>query len=117
LGAFIETRLAGTAGFMRRPNLKTMHKGTVWGVYVTPGSRNMGIARALLSELIRLAQAQPGLEQIVLNVGAQENAAKRLYLSLGFEPYGFEAGALKIGADYVDQDLMRLNLASRRAAS
>ena len=117
LGAFVENRLVGTVGLMRRPKLKTMHKGTVWGVYVTPEWRNKGIARALLSELIRLARAQPGLEQIVLNVGAQENGAKRLYLSLGFEAYGFEPGALKIGESYVDQDLMRLNLASPRAVS
>jgi ribosomal protein S18 acetylase RimI-like enzyme len=117
LGAFVEGRLVGTVGFMRRANLKTRHKGTVWGVYVTPGSRNQGVARALLSELIRTARAQPGLEQIVLNVGAQENPAKRLYRSLGFEPYGFEPGALKLGEQYVDQDLMLLKLVSPPPAS
>jgi ribosomal protein S18 acetylase RimI-like enzyme len=117
LGAFIENRLVGTVGFMRRPKLKTRHKGTVWGVYVTPDFRNQGIARALLSELIRLARTQPGLDQIVLNVGARESAAKRLYLSLGFEPYGFEPGALKLGEQYVDQDLMLLKLASLPPAS
>jgi ribosomal protein S18 acetylase RimI-like enzyme len=110
LGAFIENRLVGTAGLMRRSSLKTRHKGTVWGVYVSRDWRNKGIARALLSELIRMARAQPGMEQIVLKVGAQDNAAKRLYLSLGFEPYGLEPRVLKIGERYVDQDLMLLNL-------
>ena len=110
LGAFDEDRLIGTVGFARRRNTKSRHKGTVWGVYVSPQWRNRGIARALLAELIRLALSQPGMEQITLSVGTGENAARRIYLSLGFEPYGREFHALKVGEDYVDQDHMMLRL-------
>jgi RimJ/RimL family protein N-acetyltransferase len=113
LGAFTEDRLIGTVGLLRRSNVKTRHKATVWGVYVTRDYRGKGVARALFAELIRMARAQPDLEQVILKVGAHDNAAKRLYLSLGFEPYGLEPRALKIDQHYVDQDLMLLNLASR----
>ncbi len=112
LGAFADHRLVGTVGLLRRSNVKTRHKATVWGVYVTRDWRGKGVARTLFAELMRKAHAQPDLEQIILKVG-QDNAAKRLYLSLGFEPYGLEPRALKIGDRYVDQDLMLLNLASQ----
>jgi hypothetical protein len=39
LGAFIDNRLVGTAGFACRPRVKIRHKGEVWGVYVTEASR------------------------------------------------------------------------------
>ncbi len=110
LGAFDEDRLVGTVGFARRRNTKSRHKGTVWGVYVSPQSRNQGVARALLSELIGLVRSQPGMEQITLSVGVGENAAQRVYRSLGFEPYGREQHALKVGDDYIDQDHMMLRL-------
>ena len=84
LGAFAGRRLVGTAAYGRSERQKTGHKGHVWGVYVTLEWRTKGVGRAMLAELIQRARAQPGLEQITLSVGAAENAAKRLYASLGF---------------------------------
>jgi ribosomal protein S18 acetylase RimI-like enzyme len=110
LGAFTGRRLVGTVGFIRTAHRKTRHKSHVWGVYVTPEWRAKGVGRAMLAELIRRARAQPGLEQITLSVGVQENPARRLYASLGFEIYGLERHALKLGEEYVDQDHMVLRL-------
>lgn len=110
LGAFAEGRLVGTAGFVRQQRLKESHKGLIWGVYVMPQWRAHGVGRALLSELVRLAGAQPGLEQIALAVGSGQDAAKRLYTSLGFEIWGRERAALKTGGRYVDEDHMVLRL-------
>ena len=107
LGAFIDNRLVGTAGFACRPRVKTRHKGEVWGVYVTEASREQGIGKGLLSELIRMTRSR-GFEQITLSVAAADNPAKSLYASLGFEVYGHERHGLKIGDDYVDQDHMIL---------
>jgi ribosomal protein S18 acetylase RimI-like enzyme len=110
LGAFSEGQLVGTIGFWRDTHLKRRHKGHVWGVYVKEGHRALGIGKQLLSELVRRARSEPGLEQIILTVGKHQTAAKRLYTSLGFEVFAQEPRALKIGDAYVDEDYMMLNV-------
>ena len=108
LGAFAEGQLVGTVGFARNQNLKDNHKGRIWGVYVKKDHRGKGIARQLLTDVLQRARSEPGLEQIILTVGQSQAAAKRLYLSLGFEVFGHERHALKIGEVYVDEDYMML---------
>jgi hypothetical protein len=44
----------------------------------------------------------------MLSVVTEQNAAVGLYRSLGFESYGCERRALKIGDRYVDEDNMVL---------
>lgn len=109
LGAFIP-ELTGMAGFFRRKGRKNRHKGEVWGMYVSPENRGNGVGRALLLELISRASAMAGLEQIVLAVVTTNEAARRLYLSLGFKWYAVEREALKIRSGYLDEDLMALKL-------
>jgi ribosomal protein S18 acetylase RimI-like enzyme len=103
----------GTVGFRREDRAKTGHKGWIWGVYVTGPWRSQGIGRTLLLELLKRAQLLPGLEQIHLTV-AVDGAAKRLYSSLGFEPYALETQSLKVGESYVDQTHMVLRVNPRR---
>jgi ribosomal protein S18 acetylase RimI-like enzyme len=106
LGAFVDGALAGTIGFARNANRKDSHKGRVWGVYVNPEQRGLGIARKLMNQLLHRAAMLPGLEQVMLTVGVEQTAARRLYLSAGFEVFGRERHALKIGDTYVDEDYM-----------
>jgi ribosomal protein S18 acetylase RimI-like enzyme len=106
LGAFESGRLIGTAGFARNGNQKDRHKGRVWGVYVTGRHRARRVGRRLLSELLKRASEQPGLELIMLTVGVDQSAARRLYASLGFQVFGRERHALKVGDVYVDEDYM-----------
>lgn len=108
LGAFIDRQLIAMAGFFRRQGEKICHRGEIWGVYVAGECRGKGIARALLGELIALVQLLPGVEQVALGVSSQNAAAKSLYESMGFEVYGCERRALKIGDGYVDEELMVL---------
>src|SRR5277367_658841 len=108
LGAFIDGQLIGMAGFFRRRGEKIRHRGGIWGVYVSPECRGKGVGRALLAELIRLVRLLPGMEQVALAVSSQNAGARRLYESLGFEKYGCENRALKIGDVYVDEELMIL---------
>jgi len=110
LGAFSDGELVGTIGFSRDARLKRRHKGRVWGVYVSESHRGRGTAQRLLSELIRRARAEPGLEQIILTVGQHQSAAKRLYASSGFQVFAQEERALKVGDSYVDEDYMVLYL-------
>src|SRR5690349_9122692 len=110
LGAFCEDRLVGILRFERAQREKNRHRASLHSVYVVPEYRQRGIARALLTEVLRLARAQDGLEQIELAVSTEQQAARRLYESFGFVRYGREEHALKIGTEYVDYDLMMLRL-------
>jgi ribosomal protein S18 acetylase RimI-like enzyme len=111
LGAFIDRQLIGMAGFFRRQGEKIRHRGGIWGVYVSEECRGKGVGRALLGELIGLVQLLPGMEQVALAVSSQNAGARGLYESLGFEMYGCEKRALKIGDTYVDEELMVLYFA------
>ncbi|HTA66857.1 MAG TPA: GNAT family N-acetyltransferase [Bryobacteraceae bacterium] len=109
MGAFVEGQLVGTVGFVRQQNRKDRHKGRIWGVYVKEGHRGKGIARQLLQAVLQRAQSQAGLEQVMLTVGHNQAAAKRLYAAVGFQVFGHERHALKVGDAYVDEDYMVLH--------
>ena len=108
LGAFDGGQLIGIAGFFRRRGEKIRHRGEVWGVYIAKRYRGRGIGRALLAELVRQLREESDLEQVALGVSVGNVSARRLYESLGFESYGRETHALKIGDAYVDEELMVL---------
>ncbi len=110
LGAFDDVSLVGVVTFMRETNVKTSHKGNVFGMYVVPECRGRGVGKSLMMELIRKAAKCDGLEQINIAVVSDNHSAKKLYKSLGFEVYGVERNALKYGAQYFDEDLMVLNI-------
>ena len=67
-----------------------------------------------MQELLRRAKEQPGLEQIILAVTSTQATARTLYLDLGFQVYGREPQALKVGNTYVDEDLMALGLRKQK---
>ena len=110
LGAFVDGKLAGMATFMRETGLKERHKGRVYAVYVTPDHRGKGVARALMSKLLEMARQDPSLEQILLSVAAAQDAARQLYRACGFETFGTEPRAMKVGSTYVDYDHMILRI-------
>lgn len=110
VGCFEDGKLAGMAGFYREKHAKFRHKGTIWGVYVRIESRGKGMARAILNEVIGRARTIPGLEQILLIVAATQEKPRRLYQSLGFQKYGVEPRSLKVGSEYIDDELMVLYL-------
>lgn len=109
LGAFDKQNfLVGIVTFMRETSLKTAHKGNIYGMFVAPETRGMGVGKLLLEELIRKAKNSNGLEQLNLTVVSNNVAAKKLYTSLGFDVYGVERNALKDNGEYFDEDLMVL---------
>jgi len=114
VGAFCGGKLAGTVGFGRETRHKARHKARIWGVFVDHEHRGQGIARSLMIEVLRRASSLDGLDKIILTVGDQQTAAKRLYASLGFVIFGHERGALKMGdgshAEYIDEDYMVFTL-------
>ena len=110
LGAFQEGELVGMAGFFRYPLAKARHKGRIWGGYVRASFRGQGMGRALLVALLARIKSCPGVEQVSLTLVSGKEAARALYLSLGFEPYGLEPHGLKVGERYFDNEHMVLEL-------
>jgi GNAT superfamily N-acetyltransferase len=113
VGAFEDGQLIGTATFVRETGLKDRHKGHIYGVYVTSGHRGKGVGRALLGALLERAKRDASLEQILLAVATCQKAAKQLYSGFGFETYGTEPNALKVGSVYIDEDHMILRIQPR----
>lgn len=110
LGGFANDTLAGTAAMIVSPRLKQRHKGHVVAVYVAPSWRRTGLAPALLNHLIAEARTA-GLLLLTLSVTVGNTAARQLYLSAGFVPYGVEPLCLKVGSDLFDAEFMALKLA------
>lgn len=111
LGAFDgEEKLVGIVTFFRESRPKIDHKANIYSVYVDADIRKQGVGRRLMLELIARARLLPGLEILNLTVTSNNVAAKRLYESLGFVCYGTEPKAMKIGDEYLDEDLMILML-------
>jgi RimJ/RimL family protein N-acetyltransferase len=110
VGAFLGERLVGTAGFWRNKGLKERHRGMVWGVYVTREQRGKQVGTNMLRMLLERATSVEGIEQIKLAVATNQAAALKLYRSFGFESFGVERRALKVGDRYVDEEHMVLYL-------
>jgi ribosomal protein S18 acetylase RimI-like enzyme len=110
MGAFLGGRLVGMAGFYREQRLKARHKGRVWGVYVSSEARGRGVGRKLMHALLEKIRTVPGVEQVTLVVSSRSQTARALYRSLGFETYGVEPRALKVGDRYLDDEYMILRL-------
>ena len=109
-GAFQDGKLIGMVTLIPDTKHKTRHKAHIFAMYVTPGLRGQGIGKKLVKEAIETAKQIDGIEQILLSVVTSNDGAKHLYLSLGFEIYGREKHALKIGDSYLDEEHMCLFL-------
>lgn len=110
LGAFANERLVGMVGFVRNSSPKSQHSGVVWGMYLRPEARSKGWGRLLMQSLLDEARKAQGLEQITLAVSSRQTAAVGLYSALGFEEWGYEVKALKVGKQYTDLIHMVLRL-------
>jgi ribosomal protein S18 acetylase RimI-like enzyme len=102
--AFDGAQPVGMAGFQKNASLKSRHKGVMWGVYVAPEYRGQGIAGLLVDAVIERARRHV----IVLECGVaiSNPAARRIYHSRGFVPYGIELKAICIDGAYFDEELL-----------
>jgi GNAT superfamily N-acetyltransferase len=108
-GAFAGN-LRGMIGLARERGMKRRHRAMIWGVYVAPEVRGLGVGRRLLETAIARAREMPDLERLVLAANAADPRATALYQSVGFIPFGHEPEALKIGQIYVHDVHMSLRL-------
>lgn len=101
--------LVGMAGLVRGRWPKTWSSGTIWGVYVRPDWRGLGVGAALLDACADWGRAH-GMTIIKLAVVTTNAAAIRSYARCGFTVYGVEPQVMRVdGVDY-DELLMAREL-------
>lgn len=101
-GGFVGDELKGFLGFTPLRNPKISHKGVMWGMFVQPDARGTGLAAAMVQAV--LDYASDHVEQVLISVIADNQRARRFYEKMGFQPYGVEPRALKIGGKYYDEE-------------
>jgi peroxiredoxin/RimJ/RimL family protein N-acetyltransferase len=108
LGAFRGDKLIGTVGFSRHAAVKARHRVLFWGMYVAPEERRHSVGKALVLRAVALLREVDDVEQIELTVVTREEAARSLYLAVGFQWQGTSRHAMKVGREYFDQDTLVL---------
>jgi ribosomal protein S18 acetylase RimI-like enzyme len=96
--------LIGVAGFYVSADQRTRHRGHIYTVYVKENSRGRGVGDRLIREL--LAHAEACVEQVHLAVLLTATAAIKTYKRNGFEVYGTDPRAVRIGDTMYDKYLM-----------
>lgn len=105
-GAFDGDDLIGSIAMGVTEGLQHQHRGVVWGVYIKPKYRGRKIGDLLMQAIIE--EAKTIVEQLQLSAHTENHGALRLYQRHGFETYGIEPRAIKVGKRYYDECLMIL---------
>lgn len=110
IGAFDTLELVGSVTLFREAKQKMNHKAFIFAMFVKENQRGKGIAKQLIGQALQHARNWTGVEQVYLTVMAENEPAKKLYASFGFEEYGLERKALKVDERYYDEYHMVLFL-------
>ncbi len=100
-GAFSNGELVAVAGYFRHQGEKVAHKANIWGVYVKPHFRGQRLSQTLIQK--GLDECNSKAEQVLINVSAKNEAAIKIYKSLGFEEFSREPKARKANDIYFDE--------------
>ncbi|AGK50354.1 acetyltransferase domain protein [Burkholderia thailandensis MSMB121] len=98
--------LIGIAGVRREALAQINHKATLWGVFVAPAHRGNGLARRLADSALMHASRDWGVAQVNLCGNTENEPAKALCASLGFETFGVERRAMRVGDRFYDEQHM-----------
>ncbi len=107
-GAYAGDRLVGMAGFAVYERIKASHKGVMWGVFVRPEWRGCRLGEALVRRVIEHASRHVIILEAA--VGLANESARRTYHGLGFNAYGVERKALRVGDVFYDKELLLIEL-------
>jgi ribosomal protein S18 acetylase RimI-like enzyme len=97
-------KIAGCVGFFVFSELKTQHRGTMFGMYVRQEFRRSGLSNRLVAAVLDHAPSR--VVQVHCRVLTSNVPALKLYESNGFEVYGTEPRSLKVGQTFYDEHLM-----------
>jgi len=109
-GAFQGEQLIGIVRLSRYSAPNEKHRAYVAGLYVMPPFRGNGCGRALVRQALSRAANAPAIRRVNLTVVTQQEAAIRLYQSLGFRIYGTEQETFSSAGEFYDEHLMTLEL-------
>jgi len=101
IGAFDdEGRLVGAAGLSVEARIKARHKGLLFGMYVAPVARQQGVGARLVQAVLAAARARGDLRLVQLTVTQGNDGAQALYARSGFQVFGVEPMAERVGERY-----------------
>ncbi len=104
-GAFDGDTLVGLIALGRGTKRKSAHRGELYGTFVAPEARGLGVGMALLEAALGRAR-ELGLRCVALQVATSAEAARALYESAGFERWGTDPAAMMIDGELVATDAM-----------
>lgn len=93
--------IQGVVGLSFEQREKVRHKATLFGMYVRPEQRSQGLGRQLVDAVLTHARACPHIACVQLTVSEGNDAAITLYRAAGFEPWGCEPMAVRVGDGFV----------------
>jgi RimJ/RimL family protein N-acetyltransferase len=111
-GALVDGALVGAARLDFETRERTRHKGTLFGMYVSPAVRGQGIGRMLVQAVLTYARSRPDTALIQLALTEGNAAALALYESCGFRRFGIEPRALRVNGEYRSKVHMWCDLAA-----
>jgi RimJ/RimL family protein N-acetyltransferase/2-polyprenyl-3-methyl-5-hydroxy-6-metoxy-1,4-benzoquinol methylase len=111
-GAFQGEKLIGIVRLSRYEAPNEKHRAFLGGLYVLPAFRRNGCGRALVEQALHRSANIPNIRRINLTVVTQQEAALRLYQSLGFQIYGTEQETFSRAGHFYDEHLLTLSLIS-----
>lgn len=94
-GSWVGEELAAVVGLQRMTASAVRHKATVFGMYVHPQARGLGLGKALMQHLQTEAAAL-GLRALQLTVTEDNAAARALYEACGYRRFGQEPRAVLV---------------------
>ena len=111
IAAFVDGRIAGTAGFEPVGDQEKLHHRADFGIAIEKAYWGRGIGKALTLACIECAK-RAGYLQIELEVVAENASAVRLYESVGFQECGRNPRGFRARSGWQTLILMRLELNS-----
>lgn len=102
--------LIASAGIFRMKSPKFSHRAKLWGVFVDPQHRGLGLGRAVMAAALELAKGWNDVEFVDLGVSANAPEARKLYASLGFREWGREPEATQHEGRRYDEIYMSLRI-------
>jgi ribosomal protein S18 acetylase RimI-like enzyme len=109
IGAFSNDDLIGIGALVVSSRIKRRHTAEIVSLYVMPEFRGQGVARELMQALLDRARTA-GLSVVTLTVTAGNEAARALYLALGFISFGVTPDALQIDGRLLNEEQFALRL-------
>ena len=109
IGIFANDALIAIARVDRDSSPKQQHRAHIRGVYGSAAHRGKGAARKLMEYALDICASMQGVTHVNLAVTAGNEAAQKLYESLGFKAWGYESAALIVdGLPYDEVPMVKV---------